>query len=123
MDTRSAQDFARQWVEAWNSHDLKRILSHFTDDVIFTSPLATRILPESGGTVVGKAALGEYWREGLRLIPELHFVVEGVYVGVDAVVINYRNQSGRLVCEVLMFEGDLVCQGTATYCDEVVGDT
>jgi len=31
------------------------------------------------------------------------------------VVINYRNQAGGVVCEVLTFEGTLVRQGHGTY--------
>ena len=30
-------------------------------------------------------------------------------------VINYRNQKGGLVCEVLLFDGDLVREGHGTY--------
>ncbi|MGH3529462.1 MAG: nuclear transport factor 2 family protein, partial [Pseudonocardiaceae bacterium] len=44
VDHRDAAAFADDWVEAWNSHDLDRILSHFTDDVVFTSPVAARFL-------------------------------------------------------------------------------
>jgi hypothetical protein len=37
------------------------------------------------------------------------------YLGVDILVINYRNQVGRLVCEVLRFDGSLVKEGDGTY--------
>jgi ketosteroid isomerase-like protein len=40
MDTESARRFARQWLDAWNSHDLEAILSHFRDDAVFSSPMA-----------------------------------------------------------------------------------
>ena len=39
----------------------------------------------------------------------------GVYVGVNTLAINYRNQLGRLVNEVLIFDGSLVTQGHGTY--------
>lgn len=115
VDHSDAAAFADDWVEAWNSHDLDRILSHFTDDVVFTSPVAARFLDGSDGVVRGKAALRAYWAEGLRRIPDLHFEVVGVYVGVDTLAINYRNQMGRLVNEVLIFDGSLVRQGHGTY--------
>ena len=47
MNIDDAQRFVAQWVGAWNSHDLESILTHFRDDVIFSSPLATKIVPES----------------------------------------------------------------------------
>jgi len=110
-----AQAFARTWVEAWNAHDLDRLLAHFHDDVIFTSPMAAKLVPESGGRVAGKAALRDYWAKGLSLIPDLHFTVEQVFAGVDGIVIQYRNQKGISVSEVLIFEGGLVRYGAGTY--------
>ena len=105
--------FAAAWRDAWNAHDLDAIVAHYTEDVVFTSP-AARIVGEDG-TVRGKAALRAYWGKGLDLIPDLHFEVEGVYSGVDTLVINYRNQNGGLTNEVLVFDGDLVGRGYGTY--------
>lgn len=48
-------------------------------------------------------------------MPDLHFDLLGVYVGVDTIVINYRNQKGGLVNEVLTFDGSQVSQGHGTY--------
>ena len=118
MKQYDARALAVEWVDAWNAHDLELILSHFSDDVTFSSPVATRIVPESGGVIQGKAALRVYWREGLRRIPNLRFEIEGVYVGVGALVINYRNQDDRLVCEVLFLDGTLVTKGLGTYLDD-----
>jgi hypothetical protein len=118
MNLVDAQAFAHHWVEAWNAHDLELIMSHFSDDVTFSSPLAAKLVPGSEGIIYGKTALQEYWREGLRRIPDLRFTIDAVYVGVEAMVINYRNQGDRLVCEVLFFEDDLVTKGLGTYLDD-----
>lgn len=107
--------FAAKWCEAWNAHDLDRLLAHFHEDVVFTSPMAAKLVPESQGRVVGKAALRDYWAKGLSLIPDLHFTVEQVFAGVDAIVIQYRNQKRLSVSEVLIFEGGLVRYGAGTY--------
>jgi hypothetical protein len=115
MDQDYARAFANDWVDAWNAHDLAKVLSHFADDVTFTSPVATQLLPNSHGVIQGKNALREYWEEGLRRIPDLHFEIVGLYVGVATLVINYRNQRNVLVSEVLIFEGDVVVQGHGTY--------
>jgi ketosteroid isomerase-like protein len=42
-----ATDFSRDWVQAWNSHDVEAVLRHFHDDVVFTSPVAARLLPHA----------------------------------------------------------------------------
>src|ERR1035438_9310853 len=44
MDTALAQQFASEWLDAWNAHDLELILSHFTEAVVFTSPLARQLV-------------------------------------------------------------------------------
>lgn len=108
--------FCRQWVQAWNSLDVDAVLAHFHDDVVFTSPVAAEMYPETAGVIRGKADLRRYWAGALQRIPDLHFVVEDVYRGIDTVVINYRNQKGGLVNEVLRFNDDgFVIEGHGTY--------
>ena len=113
--TPDPERFADVWVRAWNDHDVEAVLAHFHDDVVFTSPVAARVVPESAGVVRGKAALRAYWAAALELIPDLHFEVVAVYAGVTTLVINYRNHRGQLVNEVLTFDGDLVREGHGTY--------
>lgn len=107
--------FVADWVDAWNAHDLDRVLAHFHDDVVFSSPVAAAVLPGSAGVLRGKPAVREYWTRGLELIPDLHFTVEATFTGVTALVIQYRNQRGNVVSEVLVFDGDLVRTGHGTY--------
>lgn len=108
-------EFAQAWVEAWNRHDVEAVLAHFHEDVVFTSPVAARVVASSAGVIRGKAALREYWTAALSQLPDLHFEVLGVYRGVSTLVINYRNQAGTLVNEVLIFDGELVREGHGTY--------
>jgi ketosteroid isomerase-like protein len=117
MGTPDPRRFADGWAEAWNAHDIEAVLEHFHDDVLFTSPVAARVVPESGGVVRGKPALRAYWTTALAGMADLHFEVLGVYRGESVLVINYRNQSGGLVNEVLVFDGALVREGHGTYVD------
>ncbi len=117
MDNDTAQRFVADWLARWNAHDLEGLLAHFADDVTFTSPVASKVLPDCDGVLRGKDALRGYWSEGLRLIPDLRFEVIAAYVGINTIVINYRNQNGGLVNEVLTFERDLVTCGHGTYLD------
>ena len=113
--------FSQQWVLAWNTHDVEAVLRHFHDDVVFTSPVAAKLLPESAGVVHGKPALRTYWNVAVQRMPDLWFTVEDVYQGIDTIVITYRNQNGGLVNEVLKFGGDLVVEGHGTYLVSVPG--
>ncbi len=107
--------FAEQWVDAWNAHDVESVLQHFDDDVVFTSPVAAKLLPETAGVNRGKPALRDYWTRALRHIANLRFAIEGIYEGIDTIVIAYRNQDGGLVSEVLRFSDGLVIEGHGTY--------
>jgi hypothetical protein len=107
--------FARRWVKEWNDHDVEAMLTHFADDAVFTSPLAERLFPESGGVISGKGALRRYWTEGIRRGPGLRFELLGVYSGTDTIVIRFRNEQGVDRCEVLTFAGGLVRTGHGTY--------
>ncbi|ORB82702.1 DUF4440 domain-containing protein [Mycobacterium kansasii] len=108
-------DFCRRWAAAWNARDLDAVLAFFHEDIVFTSPFAAEWLPDSCGVIHGKHGLREYWSIGLERLPDLLFEVEAVYLGVETIVVNYRNQRGPLVNEVLIFDGDLVREGHATY--------
>ncbi|MFJ3957228.1 nuclear transport factor 2 family protein [Arthrobacter sp. NPDC090010] len=116
MEIAAAQEFARRWAEAWNAHDLDAVLSHFSEDAEFSSPVAAQLLPETGGVLRGKEAIRAYWSVGLERIPDLHFEVVDVYTGLNLVVINYRNHVGGLVNEVLRLnDRGLVASGAGTY--------
>ena len=116
MDITSARQFAQQWVDAWNAHDLDAVLSHFSDDAEFSSPVAAQLLPETGGVLRGKEAIRGYWAVGLEKIPDLRFEVVDVYTGIATIVINYRNHAGNLVNEVLRLNDEgLVERGDGTY--------
>ena len=109
-------EFAREWIESWNAHDLERILSHYSREVVFTSPVAAEIVPESGGVIRGIDALRSYWASGLERNPDLHFDLVDALHAVDGVTILYRNQRDLLVAETLFFDADgLVSQGFAAY--------
>ncbi|MFG1930179.1 YybH family protein [Mycobacterium sp. NPDC048908] len=116
MPTPDPNGYAEAWVRAWNAHDIEAVLAHFRDDVVFTSPVAARVVPDSRGVVRGKSALREYWTAALAMQPDLSFEVVGVYRGESTLVINYRNHRGELVNEVLTFDDDgFVREGHGTY--------
>ena len=82
------------WIEAWNSHDLDEIMSHYGEAVVLVSPIAAKILNEPSGTVKGKNALREYFKKGLEVYPNLKFDLIDVMWGLSSVVLYYVNQKG-----------------------------
>jgi len=95
--------FARQWVAAWNSHDLDAIMSHYDVDVVLISPVAAKILDRPSGTVEGDAALRNYFKRGLELYPNLRFELLDVMCGLASIVVLYKNQKGTMTVEFMEF--------------------
>lgn len=70
MEKGFSERFAKEWVAAWNSHDLDRILAHYDDDFEMSSPIITTLVGELSGRLQGKTAVGAYWAKALRSIPK-----------------------------------------------------
>ena len=98
-----ALKFANDWIQAWNSHDLERMLSHYAPDVELTSPFMWRVLGEGKVTVRGLPALRDYFSRALSAYPNLQFVPRHVYVGARSVVLQYESVGGRMSAELLEF--------------------
>lgn len=99
-----AKQFAAEWIAAWNSHNLERILSHYTADFSIETPMALKIVPDSNGMLNGKEAISAYWKIGLERIPDLHFELLDVLVGINGLTIYYFNKANnKKSAEVLFF--------------------
>jgi ketosteroid isomerase-like protein len=103
MDKAFAEHFAADWIGSWNAHDLRRVLSHYADDFEMSSPVIIQVAAERSGTLRGKAAVGAYWAKALELIPDLHFELISVLVGVTSITLYYKGTRGRLAAEVFHF--------------------
>jgi hypothetical protein len=111
-----ANEFAREWISAWNSHDLDRILSHYVDDFEMSSPLIIERKKDPTGVLRGKSAIRDYWAIGLAADPPLKFELIDVHVGVNTIGILYRSVGRRRVIEVLTFNEDKeVIRGSGLY--------
>ncbi len=110
-----AGHFANEWIAAWNSHDLARILAHYSDDFTMASPGIATVAKEPSGVLAGKQAVEAYWQKALALVPNLHFKLQATFVGADSVAIHYEGVRGPVI-EVFFFnEVGLVCRSAAHY--------
>ncbi len=116
MTAAEARAFAEAWREAWNSHDLDRILAHYAQDIVFRSRRAEALTGH--GTLDGRLALRAYWQEALRRQPALHFEIRAVYAGHETLVIAYFTHSGVEAAETLRFGADgLVVEASACHAE------
>src|SRR4051812_29935646 len=102
-----ATAFAKSWVDAWNAHDLEKILSHYSEDFIIESPLAIQLYPQSNGIVTGKSEVRRYWTIGLERSPDLRFEIVDVFFGVNSLALYlFNSSSNKKSVEVMRFNGE-----------------
>jgi len=101
-----ARQFAHSWVQAWNSHDLDAVMSHYAQEVVLTSPTAAKLLGDASGAVKGKEALRSYFNRGLEAFPNLTFELLDVMWGISSVVLYYVNQKGTKTGEFMELDAN-----------------
>ena len=100
---RTAKEFAIQWINAWNSHNIDKILEHYDNDIEFYSPLISVLNFNSEGIIKNKIDLKKYFEIGLNAYPNLYFQFHHCFIGVNSIVIYYTSVNGKLSAEVFEF--------------------
>jgi hypothetical protein len=103
-----ATAFAAEWYAAWASNDLDRIMSQWADDAVFSSPWIEHLFGDPSATVYGKEALRAYWQHAADNVDSANgrFEPRALLVGVNSLVLSYRNQRGMECAEVLIIGDD-----------------
>jgi hypothetical protein len=99
-----AEAFATEWIEAFNSRDLDRVLAHYIDEFEMSSPFIVTVAGEPSGTLKGRAAVRAYWSKALTRRPDLRFRLITVLSGVASAVIYYQRHDGSYAAEYFEFE-------------------
>ncbi len=104
VDRQWALGFADEWVSAWNSHDIDRIIRHYAEDVSISSPIAANLIGSS--QVEGIEAVNKYFLQGLQAYPDLKFEVLDVLCGQQSIVLSYINHKKVMAAEFMLFDND-----------------
>ncbi|SIO40852.1 nuclear transport factor 2 family protein [Chitinophaga niabensis] len=99
-------NFANEWLQAWNSHDLDQIMEHYSENIVFYSPFIKKVNNEVSGRITGKKALREYFERALSVYTDLHFELYHVLEGVDSQVLYYKSVGNRLAAEMMVLNED-----------------
>lgn len=100
----NAKEFAKDWIDSWNSHNLDDILSHYSEDIEVTTPMIKLAGGIDSGTLKGKEAVGEYWKKALTKIPDLKFELIDVTESVESVALYYKSVMNKKAIEVMFFD-------------------
>lgn len=110
-----AHDFAQDWISAWNSRDLARVLAHYADDFSMSSPFIRTIAAEASGTLTGKDAVHAYWASALARMPALHFELISCLIGTDSLILYYQSTNGLCAEWLRLNDAGLVIEAAAHY--------
>lgn len=113
MNSQKNLSIAHAWFEAFNAHNLEKLLSLYDDDAEHYSPKLKIRQPETNGLVVGKNALRNWWEDAFQRLPTLHYKVTSLTSDADRVFMEYirsvADESDMLVAEVLEIkEGKII---------------
>jgi hypothetical protein len=98
------QQFAIEWINLWNSHDLEKILMHYTDDFEITSPMIKTATETDTSTLKGKILIKEYWQKAFEKFPDLKFEYIDAAQGVNSIVLYYKSVLNKRAMELMFFD-------------------
>ncbi|MBC7525206.1 MAG: nuclear transport factor 2 family protein [Flavobacterium sp.] len=105
MTSEKNLSIAHAWFEAFNSHNLDKLLSLYDDEASHYSPKLKVAHPETNGFIEGKLALQNWWKEAFTNLPTLQYKVSSLTANTDRVFMEYdrivENQSTMQIAEVL----------------------
>ena len=112
MKSQAMESIALKWFEAFNTHDLEKLLSLYHNDAKHFSPKLKIRKPETKGLVIGKTALREWWQDAFDRLPTLHYSVTSLTANNERVFMEYirkvNNEEDMLVAEVLEAKEGLI---------------
>ncbi len=79
----------RAWIDAFNAHDVERLIALYAADCTHTSPKIRALHPETGGKLVGKAALRTWWTDAIKRLPGLRYELVRLTANDERVVLEY----------------------------------
>ena len=112
MNAYKNEVIALTWLEAFNTHDLEKLLGLYHIDAKHFSPKLKIRKPETGGMIVGKKALHKWWAEAFSNLPTLSYNATTLTANNARVFMEYvRQVNGEPdmnVAEVLEVENGVI---------------
>lgn len=98
------QEFAKMWINAWNSHDLEDVLSHYSEDIEITTPMIAMATGGKESSLKSKEAVCEYWKKALeKFSGSSHFDLIQLTAGMGSVALLYKSIMDKHAVEVMFF--------------------
>jgi len=102
---------ARTWLACFERKDVDALVALYAEDARHTSPKLRALHPETGGFLVGRAALRAWWADAFQRLPALRYQETALTADGTRVFMEYlRHAPGEPdlpVAEVLETSGTL----------------
>ncbi len=85
----TSERIARAWLDAFNRGDVDALIALYAEDATHTSPKIRALHPDTGGRLVGAAAIAAWWRDALRRLPGLRYDATTIVADDQRVIIEY----------------------------------
>jgi ketosteroid isomerase-like protein len=85
---------ARAWLGAFNAHDVPTLVALYDDAATHTSPKIRALHPDTGGKLVGKAALVAWWQDAIARLPTLRYEETALTASDERVFLEYVRHVG-----------------------------
>jgi ketosteroid isomerase-like protein len=112
MSSQNNKLIATKWFEAFNEHDLEKLLALYNDNAQHFSPKLKLRLPETNGLIKGKQALRDWWKDSFDRLPSLRYEVIKLTADEEQVFMEYKRhvngEEDLSVGEVLQIENGLI---------------
>lgn len=119
MEAKENIAIARKWFEAFNEHDLEKLLRLYDEHAKHYSPKLKIREPLTKGYIVGKEQLRSWWRDAFERLPTLHYRVQTLTADQERVFMEYTRQvtgeEDMLVAEVLEINSKGVISASRVY--------
>lgn len=106
--SQNLDSIAFKWFDAFNEHNLEKLLNLYDDKAEHYSPKLKIKNPESNGLISGKEALRLWWQDAFERLPTLHYEVKSLTSNDYRVFMEYirkvKGEPDLMVAELLIIE-------------------
>jgi SnoaL-like domain len=120
LDDTFVKEHIHRWTKAWNDHNIKKVLSLYSENILFSSPKVKSVYPNrTSATITNKKDLEEYFCSGLKKFPMLHFIPIDYFLKNHKIIFEYSatpdNKIQWSVIEKFEFNNDGLIEKSSVY--------
>jgi SnoaL-like protein len=120
MDDTLAKKHIDRWTKAWNDHNIKEVISLYSENISFSSPKIKLLYPNrTSAMITNKRDLEEYFCAGLKKFPMLRFMPIEYFFKNQKVIFEYSatpdNKIKWSVIEKFEFNNDELIEKSTVY--------